>query len=189
MTPARTADRKSVLVTLTRAFAADPVERWLYPEEADYLEHFPGFIDACNGPAFEQGTVWQLADHGAVAVWLRPGSDADVEAVIESLTSTVSTEKHADTLAVLEQMGAAHPTYPHWYLPWLGVDPARQGQGLGAQLLSHGLRIVDEAHLPAYLETPNPRTVPIYARHGFEVVGSAAAAGSPPLTQMLRPAR
>lgn len=189
MLPTPTSDEARVLATLTAAFAADPVERWLYPEEADYFQHFPGFIAACNGDAFEWKTVWQLADHGAVAVWLAPGSATDLDAMVTSLTSTVAPEKHADLLAVLDQMGAADPTYPHWHLPWLGVDPARQGHGLGSQLLSHGLGIVDETHLPAHLETPNPRNVSLYERHGFEAVGSAAAGASPPLTLMLRPAR
>jgi ribosomal protein S18 acetylase RimI-like enzyme len=184
-----TADRERVFSTLTAAFLADPVERWLYPGEADYLEHFPDFIAACSGDAFDQGTAWQLFDHGGVAVWLAPGSSADDEVVVKSLTSSVAPEKHADTLAVLEQMGSAHPTYPHWYLPWLGVSPDRHGHGVGAQLLTHGLTIVDESHLPAYLETPNPRTVSLYERHGFEVVGRAAAGACPPLTMMLRRAR
>ena len=60
------------------------------------------------------------------------------------------------------------PTDPHWYLPWLGVDGARQGAGLGADLLRQCLMRVDADHSPAFLETPNPRTVPFYERHGFE---------------------
>ena len=31
-------------MTLTLAFAEDPPSRWLYPNEEDYLNHFPKFI-------------------------------------------------------------------------------------------------------------------------------------------------
>jgi ribosomal protein S18 acetylase RimI-like enzyme len=101
----------------------------------------------------------------------------------------VPVEQQADTFAVLEQMNRVHPTGAHWYLPWLAVDPSRQGAGLGSRLLARGLVHVDAGRLPVYLETPNPRTVPFYERHGFEVVGIAQAGACPPITSMLRAAR
>jgi GNAT superfamily N-acetyltransferase len=61
--------------------------------------------------------------------------------------------------------------------PWLGVDPARQRAGLGAELLTQCLAQVDEDHLPAFLETPNPPTIPFYERHLFEVTNIAQAGG------------
>ena len=73
-------------------------------------------------------------------------------------------------------------------LPWLAVAPALQGRGLGARLLEHSLSIVDADGLPAFLETPNPRTVPLYERHGFEVIATPQAGNCPPMTSMLRPA-
>jgi GNAT superfamily N-acetyltransferase len=85
-------------------------------------------------------------------------------------------------------MDEAHPAYPHWYLPWFGTDPAEQGRGRGSALMSHCLDVVDADRLPTYLETPNPRTIPFYQRHGFEVVGTAQAGACPPLTLMLRAA-
>ena len=90
---------------------------------------------------------------------------------------------------VLGQMDTAHPSYPHWYLPWFAVDTALQGRGLGSQLMKPCLQIVDASHLPAYLETPNPRTIPFYERHDFEVTGEAQAGACPPMTFMLRAAR
>ena len=47
------------------------------------------------------------------------------------------------------------------------------------------LRVVDESHLPAYRETPNPRTISFYERHGFEVIGDAQAGACPPVVFML----
>jgi ribosomal protein S18 acetylase RimI-like enzyme len=40
---------------------------------------------------------------------------------------------------VLETMEGYHPSEPHWYLPLIGVEPARQGRGHGSALLSHAL--------------------------------------------------
>lgn len=171
------------------AFIADPVERWLYPQSLAYLTHFPAFVGAFGGTAFEKKTVWSLNDFAAVAMWLPPGVEADGDAIVAALTESVSAQKHADTFAILEQMDAAHPKDPHWYLPWLGVDCARQGAGLGSDILQQCLARVDADHSPAFLETPNPRTVPFYERHGFRVTRVSQAGACPPVTSMLRPAQ
>lgn len=187
--PVAAADRSAALATLVLAFAADPVERWLYPDAQQYLACFPEFLAAFGGRAFDSQTVWSLRDYSAVALWLPPGQEADGEAIVDVLAGSVEPAQHDDMFAVLGQMDEAHPADPHWYLPWLGVDPARQGRGLGRELLTSCLRVVDESHLPAYLETPNPRTVSLYERLGFEVTGAARAGDCPPITFMLRAAR
>jgi GNAT superfamily N-acetyltransferase len=182
-------DRERVYATLVSAFTEDPVERWLYPSLESYLEHFPAFLDAFGGRAFDAGTVWGLSDLSAVALWLPPGAVPDEDAIVAVLTHSVAAEQHQDTFAVLDLMGEAHPTYPHWYLPWLGVDRRHHGSGLGTRLLTACLQTVDASHLPAYLETPNPLTLPFYRRHGFELTGSAQVGACPPVSFMLRAAR
>jgi GNAT superfamily N-acetyltransferase len=89
-------------------------------------------------------------------------------------------------MAALEQMAAAHPRSPHWYLPWFGVTASSQGSGLGGALMVDCLRVVDETGLPAYLETPNARTISFYERYGFQVTGSTHTRDCPVITFMLR---
>jgi GNAT superfamily N-acetyltransferase len=129
-----------------------------------------------------------LDDCSAVALWLGPGAEPDGESIVGLLSETVAPEKHVDTFAVLQQMEENHPRTPHWYLPWLAVEQRLHGEGLGSTLLEQCLSHVDASGLPAYLETPNPRTIPLYARHGFNVTGVAQAGDCPPMTQMLREA-
>jgi GNAT superfamily N-acetyltransferase len=182
-------ERDRAIATLVSAFEDDPVERWLYPDEAEYRRHFPAFIAAFGGDAFRDQTVWRLGDFDAVAFWFRPGRDPDGDAIVRVLVETTSEDLHADSFATLEQMEEGHPAEPHWYLPWFGVDSALQGRGLGTHLMRHCLEIVDETGLPAYLETPNPRTVPFYQRAGFSVTGVAEAGRCPPVTLMQRTAQ
>ena len=186
--PLQADDRAQALATITSAFAHDPVERWLYPDDNQYQQHFPKFAAALGGGAFKQQTAWASSDGAAVALWLPPGTETDDASVVEILTSTVSPDKHEEMFAVLEQMSAAHPQNPHWYLAWLAVDTNLQANGLGGHLLQQCLHAVDATHLPAYLETPNPRTVDFYRRHGFEITGHTKAGTCPPLTLMLRTA-
>jgi ribosomal protein S18 acetylase RimI-like enzyme len=82
-----------------------------------------------------------------------------------------------------------HPREPpHWYLGFIGVDPARQGQGVGAALLRSRLRRSDEEGLAAYLESSNPEHVPIYQHFGFDVTGTLGLPeGAPVVSTMWRP--
>ncbi|WP_373696803.1 GNAT family N-acetyltransferase [Microvirga yunnanensis] len=78
------------------------------------------------------------------------------------------------------------PDEPHWYLPLIGVNPAQQGKGYGSALLKHALRLCDEDGTLAYLESSNPKNIPLYQRHGFQVLGTIQVGNSPPITPMLR---
>ncbi len=178
-------ERKAIDVLVT-AFTADPVIRWLYPDATGYLTHFPAFLRAFGGKAFTSQTVWRLGEFEAVALWFPPHVEPDGDAVIAEITQSVAPDQHVDIFAVLEQMDAAHPAFPHWYLPWFGVDSARQGRGIGSKLMKNCLRFVDQDHLPAYLESPNQRNIPFYERHGFEITGLSQAGACPPVYSMLR---
>jgi GNAT superfamily N-acetyltransferase len=181
-------DIDRTLQTLVAAFADDPVERWLWPSTKDYEEHFPSLLRALGGGTFDHHTAWRLGDYVAVALWFPPDAGPDGDEIVEVLSTTVAEEKLVDTFRVLEQMSANHPEYPHWYLPWFGVQPVEQGRGVGGQLMEQCLVTVDADRRPAYLETPNPRNLSFYERHGFEVVGEARSGTCPPMIFMLRPA-
>ena len=181
-------DEAKVIATLVSAFIADPVERWLFAEPLQYLTHFARLVTAFGSGGFESETVFGLGDFAAVAIWMPPGVEADADAIVAVLSESVPHPAAGRCVLGAEQMDAAHPKDLHWYLPWLGVDSARQGVGLGAELLKQCLARVDADHLPAFLETPNPRTVPFYERHGFVVTSISQAGACPPVTSMRRPA-
>ena len=182
-------EKERAVDTLVLAFTADPLMRWLYPDARQYLAHFPEFIAAFGGNAFAAQTAWSLDDCSAVALWLPAGTQQDADAITSVVAETVSPEKLEDILLVGLQVDEAHPEFAHWYLPFFGVDSALQGNGLGGALMKHCLGILDASGLPAYLETSNPRNIPFYERHGFEVTGEAQAGACPPVTFMLRAAQ
>lgn len=87
---------------------------------------------------------------------------------------------------VFETLASLHPSEPHWYLSTLGVDPTRQGRGIGRTLLADWLADVDRDARPAYLETDRAENVAFYARAGFVGVGETQIF-SVPIWRMLRP--
>ena len=179
-------DQSRLVAAIVLAFSVDPAARWTYPTTENYLKHFPDLVRIFGHKAFECGTAHFIGDVQAAAMWLPPGVQPDEEALMSHFQRTVP-EQDQDTLfAVFEQMGQYHPNEPHWYLPLIGVDPAQQGKGYGSALLRHALRCCDEDGTPAYLESSNPENIPLYLRHGFEVLGTIQVGSSPPITPMLR---
>ena len=87
-------DQAKTFATLLSAFRADPVERWLYPDEHDYDEFFPAFLAAFGGEAFAHDTVWQLDDFAAVALWLAPGAEPDADEIVRVRMTTVDEARH-----------------------------------------------------------------------------------------------
>lgn len=183
------ADQAAATQTIVLAFAADPMARWTWPSAHQYLEAMPRMIRAFAGEAFSLGTAWATDDYGAAALWLPPGAHSDEDGLTAVVESTVEPSRLAESGPIFEQMAAYHPEEPHWYLPLIGADPAHQGQGLGEALMTHALARVDRDHAPAYLESSNPRNIPLYQRHGFEILGEIRNGSSPTLVPMLRPAR
>ena len=55
--------------------------------------------------------------------------------------------------------------------------------------MRHATDICDRDGVLAYLESSNLRNVPLYERHGFEILGTIQAGGSPTITPMLRKPR
>jgi GNAT superfamily N-acetyltransferase len=183
------ADQRRAIDTLVTAFATDPVIRWLYAEPWRYLAHYGDFVETFGGQAFGEGTAWVLGDFRAAAVWLAPTSQLDEDAIVQHLERTVAPDNFGVLLDLLGQMDAGHPPEPHWYLAWIGVDAAMQGRGLGHELMTNCLQVVDADSTPVYLDNTNPRNVAFYERHGFRVTGQSQVGSCPPVIGMLRDAQ
>lgn len=183
---ATAADVEPTIAAMVLAFSADPPARWIYPDPSQYLIHYPNFVKAFGGQAFAHQSAYYLEGYAGAALWLPPAVHPDEDALIALLRRTVAAPVLPDILAVLEQMSRYHPSEPHGYLSLLGVDPLHQNQGYGSALLRHALISCDHDHTPAYLESSNPRNIPLYERHGFELLGAIQVGTSPPLFPMLR---
>ena len=127
--------------------------------------------------------------YAGAALWLPPEVHPDEDVLIPLLQRTVPEPVQKDLFAVFEQMGRYHPSEPHWYLPLIGVDPLQQGRGHGSALMQQALISCDRDHRCAYLESSNPKNIPLYERHGFELLGTIQVGMSPPIYPMLRTPR
>jgi ribosomal protein S18 acetylase RimI-like enzyme len=175
-----------VTATIVRAFMNDPAARWMYPDPAQYLENFPKFVTAFGGRAFESGMVHHAGTFQGAALWLPPGVHPDEDAIIKLISRSVPERDQSAMFSVFDRMGQYHPPEPHWHLSLIGVEPQEQGKGYGSALLHHALARCDADGALAYLESSNEQNIPLYQRHGFEVLGRIQVGTSPPITPMLR---
>lgn len=182
-------DAASAIDTVVLGFAADPVSRWAWPHPHQYMSAMTPFAHAFAGAAFAHEGAFCTDDYIGVALWLPPGAHPDLDRMDEIMAVTASPSARTDGPAIFEQMASYHPPEPHWYLPFIAVDPAYQGKGHGDLLMAYALARCDGDKLPAYLELTNSRNMSLYRRHGFEALGTIQVGSAPPIVPMLRRAR
>ncbi len=190
-------DRPEVAETLAAAFAADPMIDWLLRDDARRPQALRSFFRLIVDFAVAQrARIERPASGGAAAIWVayetapKPSWWLETRATFVFLNACgrARVERGDKARKALE---ANHPKgRPHDYLSFLGVRPHLQGNGLGGQLLATHTARLDAAGRPAFLETANPRTIPLYASHGFEVTGEyRAAQDAPPMWALWREPR
>ena len=184
------AETERAIAVLTAGFVADPFIRWIFPDVQDFLAHYPGFVRYLVRPSCQAGGLFAEKNFGAAAAWLRPGVEPEEQALGRYIDETVCPEIRDAFYAAGAQMAEYHHRAgPCWYLPAIAADPTRQGQGLGSALMKHALEACDEEGTNAYLECSNAANIPLYQRHGFEIVGEIQVGSSPTTLPMVRPAR
>jgi GNAT superfamily N-acetyltransferase len=179
-------DTPELAEALSLAFDADPVLSWVIRGDEKRPQALRRFFAYILGESVPHGEVTTTDELDACAVWVPPGVWAEPSGPLESLRMLPEMLRWAGLGRLRRFMemdsaeNARRPREPHFYLAILGVRPDRQGVGLGSALLSHTLSRLDEAGVPAYLESSNPVNVPLYERHGFRAVDEIRLPGGGP---------
>jgi GNAT superfamily N-acetyltransferase len=183
--PVRPEDVDRLAVALARAFQDDPVTCWVYASERRRAHWATRFFAWQLRRLMVQDVSWTTADGAAgAALWALPErwreSPRDTLALLR-LTLVGVLPRLPRVLRGLGQVELRHPTDRHMYLAVLGVDPDRQGQGVGSDLIRPGLDLCDRERLPAYLETGKEANLAFYGRHGFQVLDRLDLPKGPPV--------
>jgi GNAT superfamily N-acetyltransferase len=164
---------------LARAFGDDPLMAYVLPDAAERSRLMPWYYEALVRYAYLAGEVHTTA--GEVvggAVWLPEGDAASAPGLLAAagLLETPAVlgagpfERLSGAVRHLRQRRLRDAPPAHWYLSLLGVEPARQGTGVGGALLRPMLVRADAEERTCYLETFVAGNVPFYRRYGFDVV-------------------
>ncbi|MCW2679612.1 MAG: family acetyltransferase [Frankiales bacterium] len=184
-------EERTAGAVLGRAFLEDPVFGWLV-QGADRERRLIRAFTAFAGTAVRTpgSRVLVTAERTAAALWLPPGGWRGGLVELLRTAAPLAGALRTGTLrglrlqAVVERQ---HLRRPHWYLEALGAVPEARGTGVGRRVVQPVLDACDDAGLPAYLESSNPRNWSFYERLGF-VRGEPlpVPAGCPLLVPMTR---
>jgi GNAT superfamily N-acetyltransferase len=187
-------DVPGVVSSLARAFYDDPVVgRWSFPDDSRRMKRLERGFDLYTRRIWlRHGSCYTTEGLGGAAMWMPPGtwhmSSLEQLRLLPAMLARFGTD-HGRLIRLFGALEARHPHDPHHYLPAIGVDPGWQGEGIGTALLQPVLEECDREGLPAYLESSNPRNIPLYERHGFAVTEEASVGDSPPFWRMWREPR
>ena len=164
---------------LGRAFFDNPMSLFLLPDAGARSRPLTWMFDRTARYGHLFGEVYTTADvvDGA-AIWLPPDSppmtrENIAAAGMMEMPQQMGAEPFERLMRMkshFDELRQRDAPEPHWYLWTLGVDPPRQGKGVGSALLQPVLSRADREGLPCYLEADKAKNVPFYQRHGFEVV-------------------
>jgi ribosomal protein S18 acetylase RimI-like enzyme len=183
---------------LARAFHTNPTMVWGLPNESrrsaqlDWIMTLVVRLGLKYGKAFGLGAPLQ-----AVTVWYLP--EKAHNSLLEMLSVGFARGPWAlgfrdfvrvmRALDFLDRIHRSAAPFPHYYLHAIGVDPARQRQGLGSRIMRATLVAVDAEGQPCHLETDKTEDVAFYEKHGYSVRSEFRLLGDgPPCWTMSRPA-
>ena len=176
---------------LAAAFHADPVGQWLAPDEGerpDALRRL--FAVEIQHVTLPHGAGVTNEQRTGAGLWLPPGHWKMPALTIARLLPrfmSIFGRRLPLILQGLFEVEKHHPTHEeHYYLPFVGVEPAHQGRGIGSSLLWPVLQRCDVEGLGAYLEATSPDNRRLYERHGFAVIDEVRLPSGPALWPMWR---
>lgn len=174
------------------SFSDDPVNKWVFGTRECMTEYYTLVAKKLY---LSQGYGDITLEANGGSLWLPPGKSKEIP-LYRSLNIAKSMVRHNGIKSLIRGLGVdnalakSKSKEPHFYLFAIGVRPNDQGKGIGGKLMNAGLEVVDQAAMPAYLESSKEINLPFYKRFGFEVTQRLVPAkGAPPLWLMWREAR
>jgi ribosomal protein S18 acetylase RimI-like enzyme len=165
-------DITAISRTLAKSFADDPVKLFLCGGEQLPIDKAMAFFTAFQKVQLRHGHVYTTPGVEAAAIWAPPGEwKVPLSAIVKHTPTFLKLygRRFLPNLSVLTDLEKRHPTEPHYYLDFIGTDPAQQGKGWGTKLMQPMIERADVEGVGMYLESSKESNVPFYARFGFEV--------------------
>lgn len=124
-------------------------------------------FDVC----YRFGDIFLSEDKSACALVLYPDRKDFVRSTLMDLKLIFRCIGPENVFKALKRENAIKSNYPDeniYYLWFIGVLKARQGRGIGGQLLTSLIEHSVEKRRPVFLETSTLRNIPWYEKYGFE---------------------
>jgi ribosomal protein S18 acetylase RimI-like enzyme len=188
---ARAAEKEQILATIARAFDDDPFVNWAVAQDKRRARRVYDFMELAYTTCARHNEIYTADGTPGAAYWAPPGKHhlglLQQVRLIPAMVRSVTARRMPTVSRGFNAVEKLHPNEPHWYLSVLGVDPEKQGQGIGTALMRPVLEMCDRDGTPAYLESSKEKNVPLYERNGFRVTRVfEIPGGGPPIWMMWR---
>lgn len=169
---------ESLAKMLSRAFYQDPLFCHFFPNDAKRERQNLHTFRFMLRHTHQKGTIVSSAgSNDGAALWMPSDKMQHTKMDLLQLgllpalvvQGPMAVQRQLDALEDMYSMHSAIISEPHYYLSAFGVEPEKQGKGLGSAILRPTLERFDHEGIPAYLDTHNPENVSLYLRFGFEI--------------------
>ncbi|MBA2314423.1 MAG: GNAT family N-acetyltransferase [Chloroflexi bacterium] len=195
--PATRGDVEACARLLALSFHDDPGTMVFEPDDARRARILPAFFRTFVAASLAEDADLVVAGDpvAGIASWFGPDRHGpspeamDANGFGEALEQ-MGPEASRRLLAMVGEIEVQHERLtddPHLRLEFFGVEPGRQGSGIGSALIEHGHRRADELGLPCYLETFTKPNVRYYERRGYRVIGEYVVGEGVPVYGLARP--
>jgi ribosomal protein S18 acetylase RimI-like enzyme len=164
---------------LTRAFSDDPKLTHIMPDIAVKkelsqhlfefeLQYGMNYGDVyTTSPAVEGVAVWLPSTKSEITFWraFRSGGR-----VLQKRLGKKIMDRVMSFSTAVDTLHKKHAPYPHYYLFFIGVDPAYQKKRVASRLITPMLGWLDMQKIPCYLNTQNENNIGLYEHYGFQVI-------------------
>lgn len=175
---------------LFNSFYTDPNLNWIIDNKTNFDQKLNKILNLSLKICIPMGHVYFNKDKTAIAVWIPPERVGyhftEKLQFLYTFWQTCSLKRFFQFLKLILAMDTFHPPVPHSYLLYLGVKKDYQGQGLGGNLLSETIELMNKFGPVQFLETGNPKNVPLYQKIGFKKVEILKCDGDYQLYMMTR---
>lgn len=139
------------------------------------------------------GETHTTSNMDGLAVWIKPENVSFTPGILLRTGLMVSIlalgpgpmARFLKSANYLEKLQKKVISEPHWTLVQLGVEPDRQGKGIGGNLIQPVLTQADVGNLPCYAESADERNLNFYQKHGFKVREQGRVPGNGPQVWIL----
>ena len=180
-------DLPQISAALSRAFFDDPLMAWAIPDQERRRRLMPEFFALFTRAFLRHDQTYTAGDIVGAALWAPPGavpvSGEDAEELGGRIVELAGPDA-SRFLGVNKLFDDHHPHGSSWYLQFLGVTPAWQGQGIGSALMAPVLERCDRQGVRAYLDTTTTRNKRLYERHGYQAEDPFASRGAAPVADV-----
>jgi ribosomal protein S18 acetylase RimI-like enzyme len=167
-------DRALLVEMMVRAFDDDPLANWMILQDRRRSWRFRRYFEAELERSHKQGIV-EVCGFGIGAAFFTPPGASRMGFKLSLRTQwgmmqAIGPARHDRMNRCLRPAFDSDPASPHWGLSAIGVEPVRQGQGIGSLLLGRVLAECDRTETSASLLCTKAKNVAFYERHGYKVI-------------------